>query len=469
MKKFFEKYDLLKVSGILVLVAVVMTWAFQGTDIIGEEVTRVGLSTFFIQGVLGTLSNFAVLIAFLFITGGFYQVLSKRAGYQKLVKTIGEKLKGFEIPVVLSIMLIFAILTSLMNEYFPLLALVPFFIAILSRLKVDKITAFTSTFGGMLIGAMGSTFSTKVVTPLTQYVGVKVEDILTTQTIIFVITFVALGVFTIIRLVKAKKDKKDKKFEEYDLFIEEVSEKKSKESKKVRMWPYATMMILLIVTVALAYLPWSTWKVEFFTELTKKVNEFTIFGQPIISYIIGTFVEFGSWEIYTTQNVMLIAILLIKIFGKVPLDEIFESFGKSFTKMGKTVLVMMMVYFIVEIAVLFPVIPGIAQWLAGLTEGFNAFTTSLGTFLTSLFGGEMEYVARLVGPVYTQIYTDIQPTLAIIFQSIFGFVSFFVPSSVILMMGLSYLDIKYKDWLKFIWKFLLVMLVAIVIIIAVIA
>ena len=29
-------------------------------------------------------------------------------------------------------------------------------------MKIDKITAFVSTFGGLLVGALGSTYSTKV-------------------------------------------------------------------------------------------------------------------------------------------------------------------------------------------------------------------------------------------------------------------------------------------------------------------
>ena len=52
MKKFFEKYDLIKLSGILILLSVVLTWVvpygyYYGNEMYVEEITRVGLNNFF--------------------------------------------------------------------------------------------------------------------------------------------------------------------------------------------------------------------------------------------------------------------------------------------------------------------------------------------------------------------------------------------------------------------------------------
>ena len=112
MKKFFEKYDLIKVSGIMVLLAVILTWAipygyFSGTEMVTEDITRVGLTNFMQYGLLG-MYYFTVLITFLFVLGGFYQVLSKTAGYQSIIKSISGKLKGHEtVSSVQSLMSIF--------------------------------------------------------------------------------------------------------------------------------------------------------------------------------------------------------------------------------------------------------------------------------------------------------------------------------------------------------------------------
>ena len=49
--------------------------------------------------------------------------------------------------------------------------------------------------------------------------------------------------------------------------------------------------------------------------------------------------------------------------------------------------------------------------------------------------------------------------IAIIWQATYGFAMLFVPTSVILVLGLSYLNVSYFKWLKAIWKIVLELLV----------
>ena len=125
MKNFFKKYDLIKVSGIMVLLSVLLTWVipygyFTGSDMVIEDITRVGLSDFMQYGLLG-MYYFTVLITFLFVLGGFYQVLSKTAGYQALVSSISEKLKGREILLVLVVSFVLALASAFVSPIIPAL------------------------------------------------------------------------------------------------------------------------------------------------------------------------------------------------------------------------------------------------------------------------------------------------------------------------------------------------------------
>ena len=52
-------------------------------------------------------------------------------------------------------------------------------------------------------------------------------------------------------------------------------------------------------------------------------------------------------------------------------------------------------------------------------------------------------------------------------NSSFGTLAAILPTSFIIMIGLSALDISYKSWVKYIWKFVLSMLVVIVLIICI--
>lgn len=469
MKKFFGKYDLLKVSGIMVIISVILTWLiprgyFSESGMVVEEITRLGLTEFFQYGLLG-MYYFTVLITFLFVLGGFYQVLSKRAGYQKLIRNISEKLNGLEIPFVLIISLLFAIAGSMVNEYFPLIALIPFVVTILNRLKVDKISSFTATFVGLLVGTLGSTYSAKVTGQLTSvFSSVQPGDILVTQAILFVISYLLLAAFTVLRM--KKKNNKEKKFKNYDKFELEAFDS-SKEAPKT--WPYVIGIVLFILTTVLAYLPWSTWNITIFTEMTEWVNSLAIADIPVISYIFSEAVEFGKWDIFHIQFVMLFITLMIHWFGKMSLDEVFECYGEGFKKIGHVVVVLLMVYLVLEIAILCPVVPVIVDWIMSLAKGFNAALAFVAASVTSVFGVELQYVMNLAGTYFATNYKEVQMVSAVIFQAAWGLVSFFAPSSAILMMGLAYLDIPYKDWMKFIWKFLLAMLVIIIIIILIIA
>lgn len=462
MKKIFEKYDLIKATGILVLLSVVLTWLipygyFSGTGMQVSEISRVGLTNFFQYGLLG-MYYFTVLITFLFVLGGFYQVLSRVSGYQALVKGISKKLKGHEKLFVVIVSLFLAVLCSLTKEYFPLLVFIPFIISILNRLKVDKLAAFSATFGALLVGVIGSTYADKVINYLLNSNGAFGDSPMWARIVLFVCAYALLMLFTILRMRKNKSAN-----EEYDKF--EVDSYKS--GKKARIWPYIVGLALIALTTILAYLPWDVWKVTVFTSITKWVNEASIAGVPIFSYVFGTFSEFGTWDIFTIQFVMLFATLLIHWFGKVSLDEVFESYGEGFKKMGYVVVVLLFVYAVLEFSVMFPVLPVMVDWVAKLTDGFNVALAFINGLLVSLFGVEMQYVMSLGGNYYAAMFAENASISAVAFQSAFGLVSFFAPSSAILMIGLAYLGIPYKEWLKYIWKFLVAMLLVIVIILTI--
>lgn len=469
MKKFFEKYDLVKLSGILIVLSIVLTWIvpmgyFQGTELTSDGLTRIGLFNAAQYSLLG-MYYFTVLVTFLFVTGGFYQVLSKRPGYQKLIKNISEKLKGCEIPTVLVSSLLFAILTSLMNEPFALIALVPFIIAILNRMKVDKISAFIATFGGILVGTIGSTFSTKVAGGLVTNFGIEAADVLTTQTILFVIAFILFAAFAILRL--RKQDKKD--FKEYDLFAEERIENKGSKKDPV-VWGYAIGITLFAILTILGYMPWGTWEITVFDDIATALNEFSIAGVPILTYIFGDFVGFGTtnYSLFQTQYIMMIGVLIVAIVAKVSTTELIEEIGLGLKKISKVVVIFLLVYMLMTFSYTFPVLPTIVNWLDGLTKNFNALIAYLNVFITSILTPEMNYVFGQIGSYYSAAHTEVLNELVIIFQSAFGFAQFFVPSSAVLMVGLAYIDIPYKDWMKHIWKYLLAMLVISIIIILVI-
>ena len=469
MKKFWEKHDLVKLSGLMVLITVLMTWVFpkgyyQG-ELVVEEITRVGIFDFFTYGLLG-MYYFTVLVTFMFVLGGFYQVLSKTGGYQKLTESIAKKFNGKEIIFVVSVSFVIAALTAIMNEYFVLLAFLPFIITILSKMKLDKITGFVTTFGSVLIGILGTVYSSKIVGQSIyqlEQAGITVgfNDYLWVKLVIFAVAFIAFSVFNVLHVSKTLKAKKADEIE--DLFVTEEVNKKNK------VWPIALIFGLFALVTIMAYLPWEElFNVTFFKDLVVKMNEAEVFGSPIWSYIFGSVSEFGAWDVFGVQVVMLITTLIVKWVYKISTNDFITAYGEGLKRVGKLVVLLLMAYLVLEFAVMYPVIPVITDWLMNLSKGFNVFIGVIAGLFTSLFSVEYQYGFNLVGAALATNYAAAAKQITILFQATYGLASLFVPSSVILLMGLSYLGISYKEWFKYIWKFLLIMFAVIVILMLII-
>lgn len=532
MKKFFEKHDLVKIALCMILLTVILSWIipqgyFNAGELVKSEITRIGLFDFVTYGLLG-MYYFTVLVTFFFVLGAFYQFLSKLGAYQKLTDKIAAKIKGKEILFSLIVSFVFAALASIVNEYLVLVAFMPFVITICSKLKMDKIGSFVSTFGAMLVGILGTTISAKVAGMGVQYLSLAYTDNLLEKILLFAIAFIVYSLFSIRHLKKTlvnnkekktiigffitlvdigllvlffilkkivfyillgvtvvglvlyivysvkkkstKKNTKVKKEKEVanELVSVDLFENAVKGSEKSNTIPLIIVGIIAILVTIMAYLPWtSVFKVDWFTNALTAVTEAKLFGVPIFSYILGNVTEFGSWDIFGVQVVMVVAMLVLAICYKQGLTSIIDSFAEGFKKSGKLVVVLLLAYIILEFSVMYPVIPTILGKILG--SKFNVLTTTLAGVITSAFTTEYQYTINLVYSYLTSAYASNLSVVSIILQSTYGLVSFFVPSSAMLLVGLSYLDIPYKDWMKYIWKFLVVMLVVIIVMAFIIA
>ena len=158
---------------------------------------------------------------------------------------------------------------------------------------------------------------------------------------------------------------------------------------------------------------------------------------------------------------MVLSIIILQICYKVSINDTIESFAEGFKKVSKLVVVLLLAYVILEFAVMYPVIPTVIGKILG--SKFNVFTTTMSGLITGLFTSEYQYTVNLVYSFFTTKYASDLSVVSMILQSTYGLASFVAPSSAMLLVGLSYLDIPYKDWMKYIWKFLVAMLVVIIV------
>lgn len=471
MKKFFEKYDLFKIIGILLIVSVILTWfipqgQFDGSAMAIGDITRIGVNDFFLYGML-SLYYFAVLVTFLLILGGFYELLSKTSSYQSLVNRLVKFLKGKEIAFVLVTSFIIAALTSISSEVFHLFIFIPFVITIVMRLNMSKITAFVTTFGSILIGIIGSTFGSYIIETeyLSYYFELGITSAIWYKVALFIVTFAIVQLFNFLHIKKTinKKNTKEEFVEKYEIDTK----------KKSRIWPMVILFVIIALFQILGYINWeSSFKVKIFTNFHTWLTGLSIGDAKVVSYMLGnTVTAFGSWDLYNISIILLISTFIIGICNKVKFDDYLESMITGSKKLGKVIFMLLLAYVVCLFTVIFPTMPVVVDYFSTLSKSFNVYLSGIGIFISSIFTVELKYLFQSICPYFATLFgsESNNPVILIMLQSVFGFVQFFAPTSLMLVAGLSYLDIPYKNWLKFAWKIILGLFIAVFLILTIIA
>ena len=351
MKKLFEKHDLFKLAGIFVLITVLMSWFipysyYQNGTIYGingpfkwsanmDYKHVVGLFDWSSYSLLG-FWYFTALFMFIIVVAGLYKFLSSTVAYQALTDKLANVFKGKEKVLVAISTLLFAMFAGVATDPFITLIFIPFVIAVFSKLKTDKLTALSSTFGGVLVGIFGATYSTNIVGSLVDSTyglgsaNVQIGFERAAVIVLFVVAYLLITYFAISRL-----SKKDTPVE--DIFAEEVKTTKKAKAVRVSIAPMAIFLSLLFVIAILAYIPWSnSFGISFFSDLYNDIIEYKVQHiaflrkTPIFDFILGeSFKAFGDLDLLAICGYIFVFILLIKIIYHIPFDKIIDSFGEG--------------------------------------------------------------------------------------------------------------------------------------------
>ncbi len=477
MKKLFKEHELVKVISLMLILIVLLSWLIPsgtfgtgGAFTEGEMWQGIGLVHIFYGFVFG-IQNYSIQICFLLCIGMFYGILCKTENYKALVSKLEKLGKGKEVIFALVSTFLFAVLASVLNNTMVLLIFVPFAFTVLRRIGLNKISAFVSTFGAMLVGVLGATIGTEGMIGFIDYLGYGGAEItLTTELVvrigILVLAFVLYSFFEVLYLKKHLKEKALEKDE--DLF--QVEEPKKKHAKA---WPAALVFIVLLVFAVLGFVSWTEINVTVFQDfhtwlMELAIGEVSIFGAifgntlPNLAYSLVP--AFGEWYLFTYLIVVLIVTLIAAIIGKVKWNELFDSAWDGMKKLVKPTLFLVLAYMVFVFIYWCPFMPTIINALGTMTSSFNPFISTLQAFIGSIFNSDLAYLGFSLN-YYLASYTGAEGNIVfLIFITIYGLIQFVTPISVYLLFGLSYANVSYKKWLQYIWKFFVGMLVCLLVI-----
>ena len=392
-------------------------------------------------------------VIYLFVVGGAYGVLSNTKGYRKIVDKVVDFIQGKEVIAFAVVTLLMGIYTSITFEILSLFIVIPFIVSVFLRAKCDKVTAVSAAIGGLFIGYIGQTFGTYAFVDLHDATSVGYGDFMWQKVVMFVLAYILYNLFAILHMKKVGRKSQMKS----DLYLPEaLDEKKVSKKKKTKVWPTVVVIVLTLIVMLLAHISWSeSFGVSIFAEIHNEFEKlFMINDVPFFSTLIGSgMASLGNWSDLTYASfVVAMAIIIIALINKVSISEFMENFGSGMKKISKVVLIYVLVTSLLYFYANYAWPASIVNSLYG-EESFNIFTLFIGSFLNIIFCVDPGYSGAVYGPFLTYAFADNITAAAALWRISGAIALTIVPTSMILLCGLTYADISYKKWFKYIWKF----------------
>ena len=468
-----KKHGLTKILGILLVLLLIVSYILPGRQ---EVVSRIGIADILLNYFSIVLQNFSYIILFALAVGGFYGVLNKTSSYKKLLDSIVTKIKPLGKKFIYLVIILFAIITALTGMTLPLFIFIPFVVAIILLLGYDKLVALTSTIASIVVGYIGGVF-VNFVNPNTygtntyeEFVGLESKFANTFPKLLLLFAGIALLIYFVNNHIKAVEEKKVKYElnDDSELLISEVKGN----YKEIKTWPLITILSILFIILVIGIIPWSQlFNITVFTNFHTWLTGLSIKKFAIIPNIISDGLPaLGEWAssgnpmaVYVYVSMLLVFVtFIIALINRVKMDDAVDNFVEGIKKMLPAAIVITIAYTVLVCAFN----NGFLEVLITKYGKFNYGISSLLAFLGCILNVDTTWIVAGAFSPIVKLITDesIYSSVAVLLQGIYGLAMLVGPTSLILILGLTYFDVPYTTWIKYIWRFILslVILVALV-------
>jgi len=462
-----KKNDLLKAIGICFLMFILLSWiiptgSYSSGEFVKGTTSPVGFTDLFYYPVItfGTFIQYGLLFL---VIGGFYGVLNKTTVYKKWVDAIVSKFKGKEKLFLILTISLLSILSALTGLSYALFVLVPLLVAVIMSMGYHKIIAFTSTVGAIMVGNIGALYGVNN-GHINYALSLDVHNNIGAKIVLLVILVFLLIMFVLKKSVSKVED--NKKSEKVDIPLLDNTSKSNRS--------FIPLVIIFILLMAILLVSMYSWNynlgITFFDEIYENLIAIKINDYPIVQNLIGDISPFGYWDTYEMCFVLIIASLLVGWIYSIKLSDTISSFAEGSKKMLKVAFFATLANIIFTLMISTSdssMINTINNYLLSKSQEFNILVVTLSSLIGSFFYNNFYYLSNMSMTAITSVYTDttMYGVLGILFQSIHSLVMLILPTSFIMIAGLSMLNISFKEWFKYIWKYLIQAFIIILIVV----
>lgn len=465
-----KKHNLFKVLGIVILAYCVLTWIIPGSyyseGLIDIGKVQIGIFSIF-QIPIETISYFYGIFIFILLVGGFYGLVGATDSYKKLQENIVEKFKGKEKLFLIVTIVTIAVISSITGLEFGLFFIFPFFISIILLMGHDKLTALAATLGATIIGMFGNTYGGAIYSVNNQLLGQEIGTNMLVKVVLFIVGLGALILFTLKNINKEKNVNIDKKVSAKKANTAKIKKltnvKKDKDNKPLI---FGILFGLMFIVMILGTIDWSdSFGVKWFTTAYDSLMAWEIGGFAIFGKIFEGLQAFGTWIDPTRFTyysiIILMGSIITIIINKIKFSDAMDNFFEGAKGYLGTAFIAILAYSLLIIVSYYPIFLTVGDWIIGLTDKFNVVTSGIVSMLGSVFYVDVYYYPKYVVPYLMEAAgsESLYSLVNILFVSLYSVTMLVAPTGVLLLTSLSLTKTNYKEWLKYIWKLFLALVI----------
>ena len=444
-----KKHNIFKILTIVILLSVVLSYFIPGSSVgyTGIEkgtIMPVAFANLFSNGIT-TVNALVTTIIFVLAVGVFYFVLKKTCRYDALVDntaSVFDTNRGLFIVIT-----VFGLgLTTLFTgDILVMLIFVPFLLDVLSKLGFNKFSNILATVGSIILGFSGSTYTYYI----NQYMSLTVKDSFAAKLTIGLIGLVSIVAFILVF-------NKNKKL---------TSEVRKSTMKK--MIPLYVTFILLFVFVILGFVNWKGYfGFTGFDDFLTNLRESKISNVSVFDAIFGASVAaFGTWQSYNFATLITFVTIVIALIYKIKINDFFDAVGEGLKKAFPYALIVTLANLVLVNVYSSGIFYTISMALTGKT--IDLFTSSITSIVSSVAYADYGYAAQftLTSLMGTKA-SGYEALFAVTFQTVYSLFLLISPTSILILFALRKTETRYIEWIKYIGKYFLVLLVADLLVIA---
>ena len=444
-----KKHNIFKVLAIVILLSIVLSYFIPGSSVgyAGLEKGTIMPVTFanMFSNSITSVSALVTTILFVLVIGIFYFVLKKTDRYDTLVENTAAAFDTNRGLFIVITVFGIGLVTLFTGNLLSMLVFVPFLMDVLEKLSFGKPSSILATIGSMIIGFSGSTYTYY----MNQYLSLTVKDNFAAKLTIGLVGLVSIVAFILVFNKNKKLNGEIRK------------------STMKKMIPLYVTFILLFVFVILGYVNWKGYfGFEGFEKFYESMREAKIAGVSVCDAILGTSVAaFGTWQIYNYATLLLFVSIVLSLIYRLKINDFFDALRDGLKKAFPYAVIVTLA----NVVLVNVYSSGIFYTIsAALTsKDINLFTSSITSAIASIFYPDSGYAAQftLTSLMGTEAI-KYESIFAVTFQAIYSLFLLISPTSILILFALRKTETRYIEWIKYIGKYFLVLLLADLLVIA---